>query len=280
MRESCDYMIDFDHKPPFTKRRFMKVPLHLVQARRQKLAEWMPQHGHVSLQEICVRFGISEATARRDLAALAARKQIVRTYGGALADYNRRFASFHERQQHAADAKAGIGRAARALVRPRSTVFLDAGTTLHAVAEALRREPVASLEIVTNSLPVAELLAPCPGARVHLLGGELLPRQSTLLGKAALSSLGGYRIDLALLGAEGMDAEGLWNSQEEIVAFQQWLIACSERTAFCVDASKLGRSAPSFLTAWKRVKALLTDATPEALAAHGIPARLHFSKSR
>ncbi len=256
----------------------MKVPLHLVNARRQQLAEWMQQHGHVSLQEICARFSISEATARRDLAVLEAERQIVRTYGGALADYNRRFASFHERQQHAAEAKATIAKAARALIRPGSTLFLDAGTTIYTLAKALVHEPLPSLEVVTNNLPVAELLAPSPGVRVHLLGGELLPRQSTLAGKAALASLGSYQIDLAFLGAEGADSAGLWNSQDDITAFQRWVIACAETTAFCVDGSKLGRIAPSFLTAWKPVKFFLSDASPDTLTTHGIPARLHSPK--
>ena len=119
----------------------MKVPLHLVHARRQQLADWMQQHGHVSLQEICTRFSISEATARRDLAALAADKRIVRTYGGALADYNRRFASFHERLQLASEAKCAIAKAALAFIRPKSRIFLDAGTTIYALAEALRTQP-------------------------------------------------------------------------------------------------------------------------------------------
>jgi DeoR/GlpR family transcriptional regulator of sugar metabolism len=237
----------------------------------------MQQHGHVSLQEICARFGISEATARRDLAALVAEKQIVRTYGGALADYNRRFASFHERQQLSAEAKVSMAQAARTFVRPGSTLFMDAGTTIYALAEALARDPLPSLEVVTNNLPVAELLASTAGVRVHLLGGELLPRQSTLAGKAALASLGSYRIDTAFLSAEAMDATGLWNSQDDIAAFQQWVIACAETTIFCVDSAKLGRIAPSFLTGWKPVKALVSDASSEALTAHGIPARLHFT---
>ena len=255
----------------------MKVPLHLVHARRQQLADWMQQHGHVSLQEICTRFSISEATARRDLAALAADKRIVRTYGGALADYNRRFASFHERLQLASEAKCAIAKAALAFIRPKSRIFLDAGTTIYALAEALRNQPVASLEVVTNNLPVAELLAPSPGVRVHLLGGELLPRQSTLAGKAAMTALGAYQIELAFLGAEGMDASGLWNSQDDIAAFQKWVVACAEASFFCVDRTKLGRLAPSFLSGWKPVKGLFTDATPAALKAKGVPAHLHFT---
>jgi len=231
----------------------------------------MQQHGHASLQEICARFSVSEATARRDLAALEQERQIIRTYGGALSEYNHRFASFRERQERHAEAKAAIARQALAHVRPGSTLFLDAGTTVYAVAEALARQPVTPLEVVTNSLPVANLLAAVPAVRLHLLGGELLFRQSVLVGPAARAAFRLYRPDLAFLGAEGMDARGLWNSQEDVAAFQREVIRRSGRSFFCLDSSKLGCRAPIFLLPWKRCGALLTDAPWERLAAASIP---------
>ncbi len=251
----------------------MKVPLHIVKARHQQLAAWMQQVGHVSLQEVCSRFAISEATARRDFAALAAGNQIVRTYGGALAEYNHRFASFRERQQQAAAAKKQIAVKAHGWIRPDTTVFLDAGTTVYALAEELQRRPVGPLQVVTNSLPVADILASVPRVRVHLLGGELLPRQSILAGKAARAALGFYKIDTAFLGAEAMDHRGLWNSQKDVVAFQQRLLECAGTSVFCVDDSKFGQSAPIFLAEWNRnpSQAVVSNASADTFAAHGIP---------
>ncbi|MEI6350409.1 MAG: DeoR/GlpR family DNA-binding transcription regulator [Verrucomicrobiota bacterium] len=251
----------------------MKVPLHIVQARRQQVATWMQQHGHVSLQDICTQFKISEATARRDLAALAAGNQIVRTYGGALAEYNHRFASFRERMKNSADAKRRIARKARGWIRPNSTIFLDAGTTLYAVAEELQRNPVGPLEVVTNSLPVADVLASVPDARVHLLGGELLPRQSVLFGEAARNALPNYKIDVAFLGVQGVNSAGLWNSQEDVVAFQQQLLRLATCAVFCVDSSKLDKTAPVFLCDWNEVSAFISNASDAKLASFGIPLR-------
>lgn len=253
----------------------MKVPLHIVHARRQRLAIWLQQHGHVSLQEICKQFEVSEATARRDLAALEAGNQVVRTYGGALAEYNHRFASFRERLQFAAPAKATIAERGRCLIAPGSTIFIDAGTTLYALAEALQRSPVESfkpLEVVTNNLPVAEILTNTPGMRLHLLGGELLPRQSVLAGEGTIHSLQLYRIDTAFISVEGFNQAGLWNSQRDVVAFQQELMRRATKTILCADASKLGATAPVFLTGWKNVFTVLTDASAPALLAQKIPA--------
>ena len=52
----------------------MRVPLHIVEARRDKLASLIETHRYLPLRELCKRLGVSEATARRDLAELAKRK--------------------------------------------------------------------------------------------------------------------------------------------------------------------------------------------------------------
>jgi DeoR/GlpR family transcriptional regulator of sugar metabolism len=252
----------------------VKVPLHIVNARRQKLAIWLQERSYVPLNEVCARFHVSQATARRDLAVLASGHQIRRTHGGALAEYNHRFPSFIERQRLAPEGKQAIARRAWKMIQPGATCFFDAGTTIFAIAEELRRAPLTPLTAVTNSLPVAELLAPVEGIRVCLLGGELVPRQSVLVGRAARMAVDFYQLGLAFLGAEGADAEGVWNSQEEVVEFQKRLIANARRVALCADATKLGRHAPVFLARWSEINLLLTDASPEAALAAGIPGKL------
>ena len=48
----------------------MKVPLHIVLARRERLAQIIEQHRYLPVKELCRRLEVSEATLRRDLAAL------------------------------------------------------------------------------------------------------------------------------------------------------------------------------------------------------------------
>jgi DeoR/GlpR family transcriptional regulator of sugar metabolism len=256
----------------------MKVALHVVKARRDELARLLRRHGYLPLAQVCSRLRVSAATARRDLAALARDRLITRTYGGALVEYDRRFPSFRERQRQAIGSKRRLARAGVGLIRPGMTVFLDAGTTVYAIAEALAAHPVPRVTAVTNNVPVAEVLAEVKGLAVQLVGGEFWARQSVLFGPQARRCLGLWRFDLALLGAEGMTPAGLWNSQADVVAFQRKVARLSRRALCCLDASKLGREAPEFLLPWSRVDGLLTDATAEQLAAAGIAlgrGRLH-----
>jgi DeoR/GlpR family transcriptional regulator of sugar metabolism len=248
----------------------MRVPLHLVQERRQRLADLLETHSYLPVQEVCRHLRISEATARRDLAALEKEQRIIRTFGGALSEFNRRFASFHERLERGESAKERIAAAAAALIRPGTTCFFDTGTTVYALAERLAAGPVGPLRVVTNSLPVAEKLGGVGELTVFLLGGEYLPRQSALMGGKARRALALHAIDLAFLSAEGADAAGVWNSQQDIVEFQRALIARSARHALCLDRSKFGRPAANFLIPWDEVGLLISDIRPGDLQGVGI----------
>jgi DeoR/GlpR family transcriptional regulator of sugar metabolism len=248
----------------------VKVPLHVVQARRERLAQLLEQHRYLPVKELCRRLGVSEATARRDLAALVHEKKITRTYGGALHEFNDRFPSFRDRQGQGARAKGKIARMALTYFEPNRVYFFDSGTTLFALAQAFRDHPVTPVTIVTSNLPVGEMLASIPEVQVFLLAGQLLHLQSTLLGETAQKSAEFWDFDMAFLSAEAMDERGLWNSQAVIVEQQKVVLRRSARTLFCIDGSKLNRTAPHFLLPWDRVDVLLTDAPRDKLRKAGI----------
>jgi DeoR/GlpR family transcriptional regulator of sugar metabolism len=248
----------------------MRVSLHLVEARRERLRALVRQDGFIPLAAICRALKISEATARRDLAAIEANGHLTRTYGGALADYNTAFASLGERARRARSAKALIARAAAARVPANGAIFLDAGTTILALARLLARRREQRLTVVTNSLPVASVLGGAPGITLHLLGGVFLHRQSMLFGEEAAASLDDWRFDAAFLGGEAMNAEGVFNSHADVVRLQRAALGRAGEVLFCLDATKLGAATPHRVAAWTEISRLVTDATPAELRNAGI----------
>ncbi len=248
----------------------VKVSFQVVQARREKLAQLLEHHRYLPVKELCRRLGVSEATARRDLAVLVEEKKITRTFGGALSEFNERFPSFRERQSQASRPKAKIAKAARLLIEPDRTYFFDSGTTIFALAETFRDNPVTPITVVTSNLPVGEMLAAIPGVRIFQLAGELLHRQSTLVGESARKSLDFWSFDTAFLSAEAMNADGLWNSQAGIIEQQKVVLRRSSRSVFCIDSSKFNQTAPHFLLPWSQVDRLLTDVPYEKLTLSGI----------
>lgn len=249
----------------------MRVPLHIVEQRREQLRQLIRSDGFLPVTAICQRLGISVATARRDLAAIASAGQITRTRGGALADYNASFASLGERAHRARNAKARIGAAALTLLPRTGTIFLDAGTTIQALARLLvLRRPFQRLTVVTNSLPVASILGGTEGIDLHVLGGTFLHRQAVLLGPESVRALSGWKFDTAFLGGEGMDRHGISNSHPKIAAFQQAVLRHAAKACFCLDATKVGRATPHPVAGWTDNVILVTDAKPSLLAQAGI----------
>lgn len=248
----------------------MRVPKHVVEARRSRLTELLLERGYLPLGELCEELGVSEATARRDLSALEREERITRTYGGALGEFNATFTSFRERLRQGTESKGSIARTAVSLIKPGMRVYLDAGTTAFAIAQELRRHLPVGLTIITNNLALLETLGSLSTARTILLGGELLERQSVLLGNEAVKAASAQRIDLAFLGAQGMTEKGLWNSQRDIVALQQAVMKRAGRSCFCLDRSKLGRTAPEYLASWAQVGTLLSDLSLPELRLAGI----------
>ena len=249
----------------------MRVADHVVQARRQKLADLLARHQYLSLGELCDRLEVSEPTARRDLAALEAEQLLTRTRGGALIEYNQKFESFRERMNRVGDVKRRLGAAAARLLKPGQTVWLDGGTTVYYVAEALADRRPPGLVVVTHNMPAADLLADLDDIEVHLLGGQYFRRTSLLLGPNTVASVRRWRrFDVALLGVEGLDREGLWNSLRDVVLLQRAVIRASALSVVLADAAKFGRRAPEFLCPAGDVDRVLADASASDFEAAGL----------
>ncbi len=253
----------------------MKVAYEVVKARRDRLAQLLGERQYLPLADVCRELGVSAATARRDLAELERSAAITRTWGGARAEFNQRFASFRERQHRGVEAKRRIAQAALALIKPGAVVYLDGGTTLYALAEAIAADGPRPLTVVTNNILVAELLSEVDGVELELLGGHYLRRQWLILGPRTVAAARGWRYDLAMLGTEAIDAKGLWNSSDEVVAVERAVAKAAVSVCLLADAGKLGARAPEFLLPWERCDRLVSDATRAQLAAAGIvlPAR-------
>jgi DeoR/GlpR family transcriptional regulator of sugar metabolism len=83
---------------------------------------------------------------------------------------------------------------------------------------------------------------------VYIPGGLYLAQQAMVAGDRTLEEVARWNFDLALLGAQGIDENGLWNSQRDISHQQREVIRRSDQTLICMHKSKLGRSGPSAVT--------------------------------
>jgi len=249
----------------------MRVPLEVVHARRKRLAALLENHRYLPIGELCARLKISEATARRDLSFLSKEKQVTRTYGGALSPFDVNEASFATRRVFAEKEKAQIAQKAMQLIGVNQTCFFDAGTTIYALAKALSKNHVPGLCAVTSSVPIAEILGRRPEVDVHLLGGRFLHRQLLVLGDQTNAMVKKWRFDFVFLGAEGVDAQGLWASDPAVAAFQRVVIKQARTIVICAHAAKINRKTDSLVLPWKKNFRFATDKNEEVPAEWPLP---------
>lgn len=128
--------------------------------------------GYSSITQIAAAVGASEPTVRRDLLTLEAKGQILRRHGGAqIGETKGNEVAFESCEQINLPAKRAIASVAYQMLRPETSVFLDAGATVLQLVRRLRLNPI-PLRVFTNCLPVAQMLMPVVEIDMTLLGGS------------------------------------------------------------------------------------------------------------
>ncbi|WP_298805829.1 DeoR/GlpR family DNA-binding transcription regulator [uncultured Pseudokineococcus sp.] len=242
------------------------------QQRLARILDLLSRDGHVTVAQVREELGTSDATARRDLDALAQQRLVVRTHGGASvlasSGYERPLA---DKASVHAEAKEAVARAAVGLVAVGDVVGLNGGTTTTEVARELARadhlapaDGSRGFTIVTNALNIAVEVAARPHARVVMSGGTVRPRSLELSGPAARRSLEEVVLDVAVLGVEGVDARfGATTADAGEADIGRTLAGAARRVVVVADASKHGRTGPQRLLDLERVDVLVTDRAPE-----------------
>ena len=219
--------------------------------------ELISRQGYATLEELVRVLGVSESTIRRDLEVLDLSGSVKRTHGGAVyAGEVRSMPPFDERTETAAAEKRAIGQATAALLQDGDTVLLDGGTTTLEVARALvgRR-----MQVVTNSLPIAQLLASSQQTDLILIGGYVYPRTGVALGPLAIATMQSIRVRTAILGAGGIVPEGIYNSNLLLVETERQMMSCGQEVMIVADHTKFGRLALARLCGLDEVHSIVAD---------------------
>ncbi len=230
-------------------------------ARRRQILDLIASAGYESVQSLSQRLSVSEMTIRRDLDELEGRCLLKRIHGGAVADQIGEHLSvdFKVRRGQRAEAKARIARAAAERIGDGQSVYLDAGSTVLAIAEALGTR--ARLTVITPSLPLATALAAREGVTAILLGGSVRPDLMSVIGPIAEQNLATFHIDLAILGTGGFHPErGLSHSSLEEIPLKRLAARRASRVVVGATREQRGRAGLMYYLPTSEIDEILTDA--------------------
>lgn len=229
----------------------------LVEERRQRILDLISKKGFATSADLARSLSASESTIRRDLEYWDQQGMLTRTYGGAVfrADSGS-FPALEERTTSQIDEKRLVARTAAARIHDGDAILLDGGTTTLEVARLLvgRR-----LQIVTNSLPIAQLFASSRETDLVILGGYVYPRTGVALGPLTVRMMEEVHVHQTILSVGGLTAKGLFNSNFLLVETEQAMMRCADEVVVVADHTKIGRQALAFLCELPAVDTLIVD---------------------
>jgi DeoR family fructose operon transcriptional repressor len=235
------------------------APAHdLAAHRRQRLGLIVDSRRAVRLDELSAALGVSQATVRRDLDALASSGRLRRVHGGAVTvDERLDEPQFDAKAASAAPEKARIAARAVELLEQDDTVYLDSGSTVLAAARLLHGW--SRLTVVTNSLPAAAELVG-RGPRLIVIGGELRTTSRALVGPLTRLVLEDLHVDRALMGTFALSLEdGLTTTDPSEGYTKQLVLRRAREVILLADSGKIGTRSFAGAGRLDEVHVLVTD---------------------
>ena len=232
---------------------------NLFLTHRQKKIIWTLRSSQaISLGDLACCLEISESTLRRELSPLIDAGLVHRQAGKAmLACSNATETPFVVRSMLNEDEKKRIAKAALELVRDGETIFVAGGTTALEFARLLPGKR--QLTIVTNALPVANVLVSKRGIKLVLLGGEVRPDEQTMHGHLTVYGSQELRAAKLFYGVEAISLErGITHSQLVEVSTDRALISACTETILLADHTKFGKVAPALVVPVSQVHRIVT----------------------
>ena len=235
----------------------------LGEERRQRVLDLVSLRGFISLADLMREIQVSESTIRRDLDYWHSQGLLKRTHGGAvfLGD-GTTLPALEERSTQQLEEKRAMARAVVARIRDGDAILLDGGTTTLEVARLLLERPV---QIVTNSLPIANLFAGHRAGELILLGGYVYPKTGVALGPLGMRMMEDIHVQQTIMSVNGITPKGLFNSNQFLAETERRMMRCADEVVLMMDHTKIGRPALAFVAELDAVDTLVVDAavTPE-----------------
>lgn len=232
----------------------------LKETRHQKIQEIVNKNGAVKVNELAEILSVSTMTIRRDLLSMLNQGLIDRTYGGAVLakEHNLLQAPILLRLQDQMEEKKAIARAVAQTIKRGETIYIAAGTTTYWLAKAIANQT--DLTVVTNSLPVANLLVASESIDVFMVGGFLKRKEFSLVGHFAERMVHDFRVDKVIIGCGGISPEfGFTNDYPDDMMMDRAYLSISKNIIVVADHTKIGRVSKSFTGPITAAKAIVTS---------------------
>lgn len=214
-----------------------------------------------TVQELVELTDSSEATIRRDIAALHVQKRLRRVRGGAEAINPPQFVGlagrpFSVNETLHTKQKQAIAKEAVALCQDGEPIIINGGTTTFQMVHFLANR---RMQVFTNSFPIAEHLLKHSKNTVMLSGGTIYREQNIILSPFENDVTRNFYARRMFMGAQGLGPLGLMEADPLLIQAEQKLIDQADDLVVLADSSKFKKRSSLILCGLKRIATVITD---------------------
>ncbi|MET0531567.1 MAG: DeoR/GlpR family DNA-binding transcription regulator [Microvirga sp.] len=214
-----------------------------------------------TIQDLVELTEASEATIRRDIAALHVQGRLRRVRGGAEALHPQQISPlaakpFRVSEGENSAKKRAIAREAVALCSDGDAIIINGGTTTFQMVHYLSTR---RMQVFTNSFAIAEHLIKHSKNQVMLPGGSVYRDQSIILSPFDNDVTRNFYARRMFMGAQGVGTLGVMEQDALIIQAEQKLINQADELVLMVDSTKFQRRSSLILCPLNRVSTLITD---------------------
>ena len=135
-------------------------------------------------------------------------------------------------------------------------MLLDGGSTTYELARLLIDR---SVQVVTNSLPVANLFTASNNSDLVFIGGYVHLRSGVTLGPYANEMLATLNVRSVILSVAGINDRGYFNSNLLLVETERAMLEAADQSIVLADSTKFGRQSLALLCELGAVDKLVVD---------------------
>lgn len=228
--------------------------------REAYIVEKLKNQRRVLTNELSEELDVAPMTIRRDLLKLEQQGVLQKVHGGAvLLDSLLKERAYGEKKRIRTSQKRTIAAEALQLVKPGSTILLDAGTTTFEMASLLKEMP--GVHVVTSDLHIALELCGAEG-KLFFIGGEIEKELGRAKGAKVHQFLSDIHVDTVFLGISAISDDYILGSHTiDNAELKRNMLKCGSKRVLLADKSKFGIKAFAQIGPLNLVDILITDNT-------------------
>jgi len=230
------------------------------EGRHSAILERLMMFESVQVTDLANLLNVSLVTIRKDLTELEKANKLYRSHGKAILInpyINNRNVNDKEKLNTAE--KRNIGREAARLIERDDSIILASGTTVHAMARAIK--PIHKLTLITASVTVSNILSQEENIDIIQLGGILRHSSQSVVGRKAEQYLDDVSCSKLFLGIDGIDfGFGITTTDMREAELNQAMMHTAQKTIVLADSSKFGRRGFSKIANIEDIDIIITDA--------------------